>query len=146
MKKPTLAYAIVSLVVVAVVAYALKPERGETPVVAEPTGPSAPTAAAAPEVRERLIGSWRSSEDEQYTVTFQEDGSVAEHYAAQGEIPLADSTGRWLVLVEGDSVALVTTFGEDKTFVYSIVTFDSNSMKLRERDTIRDASFTRIPQ
>lgn len=147
MKKTTLAYAAGAVAVLVAVALILKPETGETPAVDVLAPVAAPTPAAAEEIKSGLAGTWKSADDSKYAVTFYQDGTVTERYENEdGGAPLVDATGRWLILIEDDTVLLVTTFSEEKTFVYSIVAYDEGRLTLRERDAIRDNHFVKESQ
>lgn len=147
MKKTTLAYTAGAVAVLVAVALILKPETGETPAVDVLAPAAAPAPAAAEEIKTGLVGTWKSADDSKYSVTFYVDGTVTERYEGEdGGAPLVDATGRWLILVADDTVQLVTTFGEEKTFVYSIVVYDAGRLTLRERDAIRDNHFIKESQ
>ena len=142
MKKSTIAYATAGAITLVLLALLLRPERGETPALDVLAPSPTPAAAAADDVRTDIVGTWRSADDAKYAVSFFEDGSVTERYESDAA-PLADSTGRWIMMIEDDALSLVTTYGEDRTYVYSIVAFDSGRMTLRERDAIRDNHFVK---
>lgn len=144
MKKTTIAYIAGAIAVLVAVALILKPEKSESPVVDVLAPAAAPTAAAAHEIKTGLVGTWESADDSKYTVSFYDDGTVTEKYEGEdNSVPLVDSTGRWLVLVENDTVTLVTSFSEEKAFAYSIIAYDEGRLTLRERDAIRDNHFVK---
>lgn len=145
MRKRNVAYALAAAGAIVAVAFLLRPERGETPNVDVLAPSPVPAAAAANDVRTSLVGTWKSVDDEKYSVTFLEDGAVHEGYASEGT-PLADDEGRWIVLVENDALTLVTSYDQEETFVYSIVAFDGTRMTLRERDAIGDIHFIKQTQ
>jgi hypothetical protein len=144
MKKTTVAYLAGAVAVIAAVALILKPETGETPVVDVLAPAAAPTPGAAEEIKAGLVGTWKSADDSKYSVTFFADGTVTEQY--DGDVdgaPLVDTNGRWLMMIEDKQITLVTTFGEEKTFVYSIVAYEADRITLRERNAIRDNHFVK---
>ena len=147
MKKTTIAYLAGAVAVVAAVALILKPETGETPIVDVLAPAAAPAPGAAEEIKAGLVGTWSSADDSKYSVTFFADGTVTEQYEGEVDgVPLVDTNGRWLMLIENETITLVTTFGEEKTFVYSIVAYESDRVTLRERNAIRDNNFIKKTQ
>jgi hypothetical protein len=147
MKKTTIAYLVGAVAVVTAVALILKPETGETPVVDVLAPVAAPAPGAANEIKAGLVGTWKSADDSKYSVTFYEDGTVSEQYEdTESGTPLADSNGRWLMMIENETITLVTTFGDEKTFAYSIVAYEDGKITLRELNAIRDNRFIKEVQ
>lgn len=147
MKKTTIAYLAGAVAVVVAVALILKPETGETPVVDVLAPSAAPAPGAADEIKAGLVGTWKSADDSKYSVTFFADGTVSERYEGESDgVPLVDTNGRWLMMIEDKKITLITTFGEEATYVYSIIAYESDRLTLREKKAIRDNHFVKETQ
>lgn len=141
--KGRLEYIIAVIVIIIALVIVFLPNRGETPIVENDSiNESLPAAAAATEVKEKIVGTWVSLDDENYTVRYEQNGKVYEHYEGGSATTtvLADTEGTWTVLVEDGEITVATLFNGE-VFAYRVVEFTETEMTLRERSAIRDNHF-----
>lgn len=122
----------------------LIPNKSESPVIENvPDSEPRPGNARVLEVKEKIVGTWQSQDDTNYTVSYFDDSTLQERYQTpEGEI-YVDTTGGYIIYSADDQLMLGTDI-EGETYEYIVVEFDDLEMTIRLVGGISDNHFKKV--